>query len=180
MSSLLLMILHMYLIQSVRCKAIFVDTDAVSAKESRLGDLIQNEGEAKLVHYFTEALLSGGVLESQIGIISLYRQQVKILSHLLKDRKGVEILTADRSQGRDKECIIISLVRSNDENHVSITNKSHCKISEDGGVFPIRLVTFSRIGAGSTSHSPAHGRNSSSLGREGRFKVRHCSRNSSR
>jgi DNA replication ATP-dependent helicase Dna2 len=52
------------------------------------------------------------------GIISLYRQQVKVLHHLLQERKGVEILTADKSQGRDKECIIISLVRSNDGGHV--------------------------------------------------------------
>lgn len=27
---------------------------------------------------------------------------------------GVEVLTADKSQGRDKECIIMSLTRSNE------------------------------------------------------------------
>jgi len=34
----------------------------------------------------------------------------------------VEILTADKSQGRDKECILISLVRSNEDGNVSLTN----------------------------------------------------------
>lgn len=32
-----------------RCKAVFVDTDDVPGKESRVGDLIQNEVEAELV-----------------------------------------------------------------------------------------------------------------------------------
>ena len=74
--------------------------------------------EAELVQQLTEALIRGGVQEEQIGIISLYRQQIKRLSHLLEEYKNVEILTADRSQGRDKDCIIISLVRSNDAQNV--------------------------------------------------------------
>ena len=97
----------------------FVDTDALPALDSRVGDLVQNEVEASLVQQLTLALLNGGVREEQIGIISLYRQQIKLLSHLLQDHKGIEILTADRSQGRDKDCIIISLVRANQENQVS-------------------------------------------------------------
>src|SRR5882762_5115536 len=75
--------------------------------------------EASLVQQVTEALLRSGVTESQIGIISLYRQQIKLLSHLLQEHRDIEILTADRSQGRDKECIIISMVRSNDAGQVS-------------------------------------------------------------
>ena len=59
-------------------------------------------------------LLEGGVQETQIAIITLYRQQVKLLSHMLQDYKGIEILTADKSQGRDKDCVIFSMVRSND------------------------------------------------------------------
>jgi len=77
--------------------------------------------EASLVQQVTEALLRSGVTESQIGIISLYRQQIKLLSHALQDHKDIEILTADRSQGRDKECIIISMVRSNDAGQVNST-----------------------------------------------------------
>ncbi|KAI5119550.1 hypothetical protein M0805_008536 [Coniferiporia weirii] len=101
-----------------RCKAVFVDTDALPALDSRIGDLIQNEVEASLVQQLTKALLAGGVRQEQIGIISLYRQQVKLLSHLLQECKDVEILTADRSQGRDKDCIIISLVRANQDNQI--------------------------------------------------------------
>ena len=101
-----------------RCKAVFVDTDAAPAPESRVGDLVQNETEASLVYQLTQTLLRSGVREEQIGIISLYRQQIKLLSHHLQGHDGIEILTADRSQGRDKDCIIISMVRSNDAEQV--------------------------------------------------------------
>lgn len=37
---------------------------------------------------------------------------------LFRDLPRVEILTADKSQGRDKECILISLVRSNDVGNI--------------------------------------------------------------
>ncbi len=96
-----------------RCKAVFVDTDLVPARDSRVGDLVQNEVEAMLVAQVTETLLRSGVEPDDIGIISLYRQQLKLLTQLLPHREGIELLTADRSQGRDKDCIIISMVRSN-------------------------------------------------------------------
>ncbi|KAF8232801.1 Dna2-domain-containing protein [Tricholoma matsutake] len=100
------------------CKAIFVDTDALPAPDSRVGDLVQNMVEAELVRQVVETLLRSGVREDQVGVISLYRQQVKVFSHIFQRRKEIEILTADRSQGRDKDCIIISMVRSNDGGHI--------------------------------------------------------------
>ena len=51
--------------------------------------------------------------------MSVYRSQLKLLSHLLTpDHPDIEIHTADRFQGRDKEVVIISLVRSNPEKYV--------------------------------------------------------------
>jgi DNA replication ATP-dependent helicase Dna2 len=51
--------------------------------------------------------------------MSVYRSQLKLLSHhLTSDHPGIEIHTADRFQGRDKEVVIISLVRSNEENYI--------------------------------------------------------------
>ena len=95
-----------------------MNTDEMPARESRVGDLVQNETEAELVRQMVEVLIRSGVQERQIGIISVYRQQIKVLSQELAHRPDVEILTADRSQGRDKDCIIISMVRSNDEGYV--------------------------------------------------------------
>ena len=103
---------------SFSTKAVFVDTDLVPAFDSSVGDLVQNEVEAALVSQVVETLLESGVREEDVGVITLYRQQIKLLSHLLRERTGIEILTADRSQGRDKNCIIISMVRSNDDGQV--------------------------------------------------------------
>ncbi|PBK88865.1 Dna2-domain-containing protein [Armillaria gallica] len=105
-------------LMSESCKAVFVDTDLVPARDSKVGDLVQNEVEASLVYQVTETMLRSGVTPDQIGIISLYRQQVKLLTQMLHEHKGIEVLTADRSQGRDKDCIIISMVRSNDDGSI--------------------------------------------------------------
>ncbi|KAF5381699.1 hypothetical protein D9615_005608 [Tricholomella constricta] len=105
-------------LMSESCKAVFVDTDGLPAHDSRVGDLVENKIEAELVRQLADTLLRSGVREDQIGVITLYRQQVKLLTHLLQSRKDIEILTADRSQGRDKDCIIISMVRSNESRNV--------------------------------------------------------------
>lgn len=66
-----------------------------------------------------DALRKGGVPTSSIGVMSVYRSQLKLLSHILtSDHPDIEIHTADRFQGRDKEVVIISLVRSNAEKYV--------------------------------------------------------------
>ncbi|KAJ4472562.1 Dna2-domain-containing protein [Lentinula edodes] len=105
-------------IMAERCKAVFIDTDLVPAHDSRVGDLVQNETEAKLVYQIAETMMKSGVPPAQIGIISLYRQQIKLLGQHFRGRQGLEFFTADKSQGRDKECIIISMVRSNDTSQV--------------------------------------------------------------
>ncbi|KAF8326832.1 AAA domain-containing protein [Cantharellus anzutake] len=98
-----------------RRKVIFIDTDDLPAEESRVSDLVQNEVEASLVYQIANALFASGVTETQVGIISLYRQQNKLLSLMLSQYPDVEVMTVDRSQGRDKDCVIISMVRSNDQ-----------------------------------------------------------------
>ena len=97
---------------------VFLDTDNLpDARESRVGDLVENVGEARIIQQIVLTLIKSGISPSSIGLITLYRQQVKLLSHLLQAflAQGLEIMTADQSQGRDKECIIVSLVRSNEK-----------------------------------------------------------------
>lgn len=66
-----------------------------------------------------DTLRDGGVPASSIGVMSVYRSQLKLLSHLLTpNHPDIEIHTADRFQGRDKEIVIVSLVRSNPENYI--------------------------------------------------------------
>ena len=41
---------HASAVLIVSVKAVFVDTDRVPARDSRIGDLVQNEPEARMVH----------------------------------------------------------------------------------------------------------------------------------
>lgn len=75
--------------------------------ESRL-----NLGEAKLLTRKVNALLDAGLPPPSIAIIAPYAAQVRLLKEMLKvDR--LEIDTVDGFQGREKEAVLISLVRSN-------------------------------------------------------------------
>jgi DNA replication ATP-dependent helicase Dna2 len=65
-----------------------------------------------------EGFLSCGIDATSIGVITVYRSQLKIIQHLLNHREKVEMHTADKFQGRDKEIVVISLVRSNDQGNV--------------------------------------------------------------
>ena len=64
------------------CSAVFVNTDSIPARDSRIGDLVQNEVEASLVYQTIEALIRGGIKPEQIGIISMYRQTANTLCSL--------------------------------------------------------------------------------------------------
>jgi hypothetical protein len=125
-----------------RCKVVFIDTDGLPAPDSRVGDLVHNPTEAELVRQLTEMLISSGVPEDQIGVISLYRQQIKLLSAILDGKKDVEIMTADRSQGRDKEVVIISMVRSNAEGKVGELVKDWRRINVSFTRAKSKLVIF--------------------------------------
>jgi DNA replication ATP-dependent helicase Dna2 len=55
-----------------------------------------------------------------MAVITPYRQQIKCLSALFGAMPGVEILTADKAQGRDMDVVLVSLVRSNEGGNVRI------------------------------------------------------------
>lgn len=96
-------------------KVIFLNHDMIPGYETCIGDKIENLTEAELVFQIVDALTTCGVPESSIGVMALYRSQLRLLMKGLSDKKSVECLTADQFQGRDKECVVISLVRSNKE-----------------------------------------------------------------
>jgi len=56
-----------------------------------------------------------GVSESDIGIISPYNLQVRLLKELLQKSSyaETEVNTVDQFQGRDKSIIILSFVKTN-------------------------------------------------------------------
>ncbi len=99
---------------------VFLDTDGVPAPETRAEHLVSNETEALLVHQLACALLKAGLKPSSLGIISPYRHQLKLITQVFHSSKQneIEINTVDKYQGRDKACIIVSLVRSNEHSNV--------------------------------------------------------------
>jgi len=88
------------------------------AEES--GSSRSNMDEAGVVIKILEGLLEPGDLQPEdIGIISPYSGQVRLIRDLVDDRyEGLEIKTVDGYQGREKEIIVMSTVRSNDEGNV--------------------------------------------------------------
>ena len=101
-------------------KLVFANIDPMgkSALETlSSGKNITNQLEATLSAQLVMSLLALGVAGSEIGVVTLYRSQLTLMRQLFK-RAGipgeVEIDSADRFQGRDKECIILSMVRSNE------------------------------------------------------------------
>ncbi len=100
---------------------VFVDTQGMEAYE-RLPDRstsYENEKEAKIVQALVEELLDMGAKIEDIGIITPYAAQVKLLKRLLDSEERVfEIKSVDGFQGREKEIIIISFVRSNDKGEI--------------------------------------------------------------
>ncbi|KAL1715840.1 P-loop containing nucleoside triphosphate hydrolase protein [Schizophyllum commune] len=79
-----------------------------------------NENEATIVKDWVGELTKAGVLPSQIAVITPYQAQVGLLTSLLRPLHGpdLEIGTVDGMQGREKEAVIISMVRSNDKREV--------------------------------------------------------------
>ena len=94
----------------------FVNTDTLLplSREEAKGNRIVNSTEAKICVQLVESLLTTGVPASSIGVMTHYRSQLALLKHGLREHSDVEMHTADRFQGRDKEVVILSLVRSNE------------------------------------------------------------------
>lgn len=104
-------------------KACLVNTDTLTyphqALDSAKGSRIVNEIEATLCAQLVEALISTGVAARDIGVITFYRSQLSILKQNLRHHlPDLEMHTADKFQGRDKEVVILSCVRSNPDRNL--------------------------------------------------------------
>uniref|UniRef100_K3X802 DNA replication ATP-dependent helicase/nuclease n=1 Tax=Globisporangium ultimum (strain ATCC 200006 / CBS 805.95 / DAOM BR144) TaxID=431595 RepID=K3X802_GLOUD len=116
----------------------FVDTDSLDqASESATGPVdgvgkrgrkrMENVVEAQVIVALVELLLHGGVNAQEVAVISPFRSQVSLISRHLAEaltKTGftqlsvVEVSTIDKYQGKDKDVMLVSFVRSNEENHV--------------------------------------------------------------
>lgn len=91
-----------------------IDTAGASYDEEAEADgaSLLNRQEAELAIRKVQQLLAAGVPAHGIAVIAPYAAQVRLLRSLL-EIDGLEIDTVDGFQGREKEAVVISLVRSN-------------------------------------------------------------------
>ena len=106
-------------------------SDELSSKEEMRGLSRINPAEAELTlttlkHYF-EKIGKERILEERldVGLISPYKGQVYLLRQMLKQdrfwkpfRQMITTGTVDSFQGQERDIIVISLVRSNDEGNI--------------------------------------------------------------
>ncbi|ETS88000.1 hypothetical protein PFICI_01828 [Pestalotiopsis fici W106-1] len=89
-----------------------------SSIRSLLGDSKSNEMEAALVKQHVRKLVDAGVKPEDIAIVTPYNAQLAVLAHLKDAFPGIELGSVDGFQGREKEAVILSLVRSNSDGEV--------------------------------------------------------------
>ncbi|GFQ97479.1 DNA-binding protein SMUBP-2 [Trichonephila clavata] len=78
-----------------------------------------NEGEADLVSLHVKNLIKSGLNPADIAIITPYKLQVDLIKSRLGTKyPGLEINSVDGFQGREKEAVVLSLVRSNGSRNV--------------------------------------------------------------
>ncbi|XP_047264354.1 DNA-binding protein SMUBP-2 isoform X8 [Capsicum annuum] len=101
---------------------LLIDTAGCDMEEKKdEEDSTLNEGEAEVAIVHAKRLVESGVQASDIGLITPYAAQVvflKTLKSYVEKLKEMEISTVDGFQGREKEAIIISMVRSNSKKEV--------------------------------------------------------------
>ncbi len=96
---------------------VFLDTAGKGFDEAQ-GDgtaSLHNDGEADLVVAHARALLARGLSPRELAVVTPYRAQAQALRERLQDVPEVEVDTIDAFQGREKDAILLSLVRSNTE-----------------------------------------------------------------
>jgi predicted DNA helicase len=103
---------------------VFADTAGLDAPErQRPGSHSrENPTEAALVARWTTDLLEAGVSPSDMAVIAPYDDQVDRLDRAI-DGDGLEVDTVDGFQGREKEVVLLSLVRSNDRGEIGFLDE---------------------------------------------------------
>jgi ATP-dependent RNA/DNA helicase IGHMBP2 len=97
----------------------FIDTAGAGFEEQRepAGASLFNPDEARLICQHARGLLDAGLAAGDMAVITPYSAQVRLLRQQLAV-PGVEVDSVDGFQGREKEAVLISLVRSNAEGEI--------------------------------------------------------------
>ncbi|PNH50546.1 hypothetical protein VD0003_g6641 [Verticillium dahliae] len=94
------------------------DDAAKKAKLSLNGESKSNEMEAAVVRQHARQLVEAGIKPEDIAVVTPYNAQLALLAPLKEELPGIELGSVDGFQGREKEAVIVSLVRSNGDGEV--------------------------------------------------------------
>ena len=104
---------------------IFIDTSKHENNKENISNLhsYTNKLEIGLVLEIINMCLDKGILPKDIGVIAPYAKQVRLIkekieAELTKEKTKVAVKSVDGFQGGEKDIIIISLVRSNDNKDI--------------------------------------------------------------
>ena len=91
-----------------------------SEMEEESGSSRSNMDEAAVVvQVVNDLLLPGDLSPEDIGVISPYAGQVRLIRSMIEDTiEGLEVKSVDGYQGREKEIIVLSTVRANENGKV--------------------------------------------------------------
>ena len=105
--------------------AVFIDTCGKFIEKSKKDSPSKyNPKEAEFVVSLVEEFLKNGAKEEYIGIITPYKDHEEYIKNLVKSEKCkvksdlLEVKSVDGFQGREKEIIILSLVRANEREEI--------------------------------------------------------------
>jgi len=106
-------------------------SDRFKKRDDFIGEKCQGTGyyntlECDQVLMMVDQLLDSGVNAQDIGVISPYEGQKQELRKLMNSRRkeyrNIEVDNVDAYQGREKDVIILSCVRSNTERNIGFLN----------------------------------------------------------
>ncbi|MBI4422200.1 MAG: AAA family ATPase [Elusimicrobia bacterium] len=97
----------------------FVDTAGAGFDEAwnELLESRENAQEAELAVKLAHGLLAAGLAPRELAIITPYVAQARRLKALVRST-GIEVGSVDGFQGREKEAVLLSLVRSNEKGEI--------------------------------------------------------------
>ncbi|ORZ03375.1 P-loop containing nucleoside triphosphate hydrolase protein [Syncephalastrum racemosum] len=125
-------------------------------EEAEQEDSKANDVEVDLAVRHVQQLLDNGVTEDQIGVITPYAYQVTQLIRALREQyPRIEIGTVDGFQGREKEAILLSLVRSNDDGEVGfLAEKRRLNVAMTRPKRHLCVICDSDTLSGNKGHKP--------------------------
>ncbi|KAG7464269.1 DNA-binding protein SMUBP-2 [Solea senegalensis] len=108
-------------VEETNTPLLLIDTAGCGLSEMEVTDEQSkgNQGEVDIVDLHIKALTEAGVKAKDIAVIAPYNLQVDLLRQKLSTRHPeLEIKSVDGFQGREKEAVVLSLVRSNRKGEV--------------------------------------------------------------